>query len=212
VTAPQVRAAAVAAVALAAGVCAAVSVGATGGAAAGRLEGTFLVAGRITAAVGVPGEVKGTTIARYWGFSSACPVGQCHTVTLERQTAGAPLYVLLKRYAIGRYRGRSAFSAPVMCGSRVRKVGELIPYTVTIRVTQSEPGADGLDATHLDATYVNLTRTNLTRCVNALGHDAAKYHGHLLVSAATTTATTPTTPATTPTTTSVAQTGSIVKK
>jgi hypothetical protein len=183
----------VAAVALAVGICAAVSVGATGDAAAGRLEGTFQVAGRITAAIGVPDEVKGATFARYWGFQSACPAGQCHTVTLERQTAGAPLYVVLKRYAIGRYRGASSFAAPVRCGARVRTVGELIPYEVTILVTQSDPGADGLDATHLDATYMNLTRTNLTRCVNALGHDAAKYHGHLVAQPTTTTTATTTT-------------------
>ena len=34
-------------------------------------------------------------------------------------------------------------------------------------------------ATRVRATYVNRRRINRTRCVAALGHDAASYHGHL---------------------------------
>jgi hypothetical protein len=61
-----------------------------------------------------------------------------------------------------------------------------VPYTITVRVTAAAIAAGVDAATRVSAVYTNRSRTNLTPCVAVPGHDAATYHGHLIVSVAPT--------------------------
>lgn len=144
-----------------------------------RLAGTYLIAGRITDAVNVPGERRGQTILRTWAFTPTCPAGSCLTVTLARQRVGGFDTVLLRRIASTRYQGSGRFAAPVVCGGRSYPQGELVPFTITVQMTAAIATAAGPVATRVNASYVSKRRTNLTPCVALPAHDAASYHGHL---------------------------------
>ena len=144
-----------------------------------RLQGSFELAGRVTAAHAVQGEHVGQTITRAWTFSSTCPPGQCAQVALVRSRAGGSDSVMLRRTGPGRYRGSGSFFLPLRCAGRVYAQGEQVPFTVSVRITLAVPFGSGVVATRISATYVNRQRINHTPCVAALGHDAASYHGHL---------------------------------
>jgi hypothetical protein len=150
-----------------------------------RLQGTFQLAGRVTAAHAVRGERVGQTVARLWSFTSSCPSGQCSQVSLVRSRATASDTLILGRIGPGRYGGTGSFSLPLSCAGRLYPQGELVPFTITVRITLAVPFGGAMVATRVNATYVNQRRINRTPCVGALGHDAASYHGHLQPIAAT---------------------------
>ena len=144
-----------------------------------RLQGTFQLAARVTAAHAVNGEHVGQTLARVWSFSSTCPTGQCAQIALVRSRGAASDSLTLRRTGPGRYSGNGSFSLPLRCAGRLYPQGEKVPFTINVRITLAVPFGDQSVATRVSATYVNRRRINRTPCVAALGHDAASYHGHL---------------------------------
>jgi hypothetical protein len=144
-----------------------------------RLQGSFELAGRVTAAHAVGGEHVGQTVARVWSFSSTCPSGQCAQVALVRSRGAGADSLVLRRTGPGRYRGSGSFFLPLRCAGRVFARGEQVPFTVSVQITLAVPFGSGTVATRVRATYENRRRINRTPCVAALGHDAASYHGHL---------------------------------
>ena len=144
-----------------------------------RLQGTFQLAARVTAAHAVNGEHVGQTLARVWSFSSTCPTGQCAQIALVRSRGAASDSLTLRRTGPGRYSGNGSFSLPLRCAGRLYAQGEKVPFTINLQITLAVPFGDRSVATRVSATYVNRRRINRTPCVAALGHDAASYHGHL---------------------------------
>jgi hypothetical protein len=148
---------------------------------AARLQGFFVFNGRITTAVNVPGERTGQSIRRVWAFHPLCPAGVCAAVKLVRQRGGALDTVILHRRSPAVYAGTSTFYAPARChGVRYAK-GELVSFTLTVRVTAAAV-LDGTtaQATGLRAFYTSLSREGLTSCVSVPARDAAEYLGALL--------------------------------
>ncbi len=149
---------------------------------AARLVGTFELAGRITTAVRVTGEHKGQNVIRTWSFLPGCSVGPCRTIGLLRVRSGGSDKVKLTRKRPGYYVGSGSFYAPLKCGGKTYRRGEAVPFTVTVTITSALRDPTGaLVATRVNATYTNKSRRNLTRCVDFPGHDAASYHGHVLL-------------------------------
>ena len=144
-----------------------------------RLQGSFLLAGRVTAAHAVRGEHVGQTVSRVWSFTSSCASGQCDQVALVRSRAAASDSLMLRRTGPGRYSGNGSFFAPLRCAGRVYPQGEKVPFTINVKITFAVQFGGGSVATRVSATYLNRRRINQTPCVAALGHDAASYHGHL---------------------------------
>ncbi len=146
-----------------------------------RLQGSFLLAGRVTAARGIRGEHRGQAIARLWGFVPACPVGACPTIILFRRRPGGLDSLILRRRSPGLYAGNGSFFAPLRCGRRTLAHGEAVPFTITVHVTAAAATAGTAIATRVSATMISARRRNLTSCVAAPAHEAAAYHGHLVV-------------------------------
>ena len=144
-----------------------------------RLEGMFLMAGRVAAATRIPGERVGSTVLRTWTFIAPCPVGTCISAVLVRTRGSGRDTLTLRRRSPGSYTGSGRFYAPLRCGTTTYPRGELVPFTVSVQITAATTGPHPT-ATRLRASYTNRSRTNLTRCFSVLGHDAADYHGHLL--------------------------------
>jgi hypothetical protein len=145
-----------------------------------HLQGTYQLAGRVTAAHAVNGERAGQTVARVWTFNSTCSSGQCAQVALVRSRATASDTLMLHRTGPGRYSGSGFFFLPLSCSGHVYARGEVVPFTISVQITLAVPFGDQSVATRVSATYVNRRRVNRTPCVAALGHDAASYHGHLV--------------------------------
>lgn len=145
-----------------------------------RLQGTFLLAGRVTVADDVRGEHRGEAVLRRWTFSSPCAAGPCATVQLVRRRARGTDTVRLRRLSAGYYRGSGRFYAPLRCAKRTYSKGESVPFTIAVRVTAATVANATVLATGVRASYTNRTRTNLTPCFAVLGHDAATYRGHLM--------------------------------
>lgn len=149
---------------------------------AARLAGNFQLAGQITTAVRVPGERKGQTITRTWSFVPTCQIGACPTVGLLRRRSNGADRLILTRKRPGYYVGNGSFYAPLRCGRTMIRRGLLVPFTVSVTVTMALRDPNGtLVATRVNATYTNNARRNLTTCVAVPGHDAASYHGHVLI-------------------------------
>ncbi len=148
-----------------------------------RLEGSFELAGRVTAAKNVRGERTGQTVQRLWTFTSTCPSDQCPTVALVRQRVQASDALILTRRGAGGYSGNGSFFAPLRCAGRVYPEGESVPFTITVQITGAAVAGAAATATRVTATYVNRRRINHTRCVAVLGHDAVRYHGYAILSA-----------------------------
>lgn len=148
---------------------------------AARLQGNFLLAGRVTVARGVRGERRGQRLTRTWGFASPCPRGQCTTVLLLRQRANGGDGLKLRRTGPGRYRASSTFYVPVRCGRQLVTRGEAVPFTITVRITAAiATDPNTVQATQISATYSSGRRRNLTPCVAVAGRDAATYRGSLV--------------------------------
>jgi hypothetical protein len=145
--------------------------------ASARLQGTFLLTGRVTVAVDVRGEHVGQKLRRRWSFAPQCTAGQCAEVQLTRQRGGGVDRLSLQRRRPGYYSGSGSFYAALRCGRRTLRKGELVPFTISVQITAAN--AAGL-ASRVTATYKNPKRINLTRCVTPLIHDAARYRGQLL--------------------------------
>ncbi len=145
--------------------------------ASARLQGSFIMNGRITVAVDVRGEHVGQKVRRRWSFAPQCATGQCASVQLTRQRGGGVDRLTLQRRRPGYYTGSGSFYAALRCGRRTLRKGELVPFTISVQITAAN--AAGL-ASRVTATYKNPKRINLTRCVTPLIHDAARYQGQLL--------------------------------
>jgi hypothetical protein len=148
-----------------------------------RLQGAFELAGRVTVAYNVQGERAGQTVDRTWTFQSTCPVGQCPTVSLLRARASGSDVLVLHRRGPERYSASSSFFSPLSCAGRVYPRGQKVLFTITVRITLAEQVGPATIATRVAASYQNRRRINRTPCVAVLGHDAARYHGHLVSSA-----------------------------
>lgn len=145
-----------------------------------RLQGDFLLAGRVTAAANIRGEHVGQKVSRTWTFAPKCPTGACRSIGLVRRRAGGSDTLLLTRRSPGLYGGSGTFYVPLRCGSRTYSRGASVPFTITVRVSGAAlAGGDAL-ATRIDATYTNRSRSNLTPCVMLPAHDAATYHGRVV--------------------------------
>jgi hypothetical protein len=148
------------------------------------LTGQFLLAGRVTVAHNIKGERVGDRALRTWTFTPRCQTGACRAVRLVRRR-GAKLSdtVILHLLGPGEYGGTGLFYAPLRCAGHTYPRGESVPFTIGLHVTAAALIL-GLDvATRITATYESRARTNLTRCVHVPGHDAAAYHGHLILPA-----------------------------
>jgi hypothetical protein len=148
--------------------------------AAARLQGSFALAGRVTVAVGLRSEHAGETVHRVWTLTPTCAAGPCATVQLLRRRARGSDTLLLHELAAGYYAGSGFFYAPLQCGPRRYRKGELVPFAVTVRITTAIVVNGVVLAGRVSATYRNPSRTNLTPCVDLPGHDAATYHGHII--------------------------------
>jgi hypothetical protein len=143
---------------------------------AALLQGTFLMSGKVTVAHNVRGERVGDVVTRNWTFTPQCPTAPCPTVQLVRQRATGSDMLTLRQTPSGSYAGTGSFYAALRCSGRVYPRGELIPFKITVRVTEST----GTVASAISATYVNRARRNLTPCIGVLGHDSARYEGQLV--------------------------------
>jgi hypothetical protein len=148
-----------------------------------RLQGTFAIAGRVTTADNVRGEHAGETVSRKWVFMPKCQAGACGRIELVRTRAGGKDRLVLHRHAPGYYVGTGSFYAALRCGSHLWHRGEYVPFRITVRITAAKLVNGVVVATRVRAFYLNRGRTNKTPCVAVLGHDAARYHGHLVQTA-----------------------------
>lgn len=146
-----------------------------------RLQGSFLVAGHVTLSKHVRGEHTGENVTRRWHFTSLCPSGQCQTVVLVRHRHAGTDTVTLVLRSPGNYSGKGSFAAPLSCDGTTYPRGVRVPFTITVRIDAATVQNGTVAASRITATYSNPVRINRTPCVAAaLGHDAARYHGHLV--------------------------------
>jgi hypothetical protein len=145
-----------------------------------RLEGTFQMSGKVTAARYVRGEHPGELVQRIWTFKPLCASGPCADVQLVRGRRVGTDTLELSAVSATVYVGTGRFYAPLRCAGRVYPSGEAIPFQIrlTVRATQPAPGG-GTTASAITATYLNTVRLNQTPCVAVLGHDSAHYTGAL---------------------------------
>ena len=146
-----------------------------------RLTGAFRLAGQITVADNVTGERRGEVVHRTWHFTPGCVTGACEEVTLVRRRAGGTDRLALHLQAPGYYVGYSTYYRGVRCGSGIYRRGERVPFRITVRIMQAFNINGQVIASRINATYRNQVRYNLTPCVAYLGHDAASYHGHVVL-------------------------------
>jgi hypothetical protein len=143
-----------------------------------RLESTFQMSGRVTAARNVRGEHVGEIVQRTWTFTPLCATGPCAQVRLVRGRGNGTDSLILDQTTPGHYAGAGRFFAPLECGGTVYATGEEVPFEIKLHVTATGTAPDGTTvATQIAATYLNQSRVNLTRCVIVLGHDTARYTG-----------------------------------
>ncbi|MBV9466856.1 MAG: hypothetical protein JO169_12180 [Solirubrobacterales bacterium] len=147
---------------------------------AARLEGTFLLSGRVTTANNVSGEHVGERVARTWAFIPRCRISVCNSLVLLRARASGQDKLILRRRGPAYYAGGGSFDAPLRCGKHDYKHGELVPFTITVRVTAAALAGGVAVASQVRATYISRARFNLTPCVTAPASDAAVYQGQLL--------------------------------
>ena len=146
------------------------------------LTGKFDLAARVTVADNVKGERVGDQASRTWTFTPQCKTGACATIRLVRQRgANSSDTLMLHLRSPGSYEGAGLFYAPLQCARHTHARGESVPFTIGVRVIAARLIL-GLDlVTQITATYENRTRKNRTRCIDIPGHDAAAYHGHLVL-------------------------------
>lgn len=144
-----------------------------------RVNAPYVMQGRIVTAVRVRGEHRGQAITRHWTLAGqACTGSVCQQLSLLRERS-AHLYdrLVLNRVGIGRYTGSGRFYAGLVCRGRRWPRGEVVPFQITVQVTQAVPIEGIAFASGVSATYTNLTRTDRTVCPIGPSHDAAWYTG-----------------------------------
>jgi hypothetical protein len=152
-----------------------------GSVATARLAGQFLLLGTVTVAQNITGEHAGQQSLRNWKFTPMCARDACNQIKLVRDRAGGTDTLTLERTSPAHYSGTGLFYAPLKCNGRTYRRGESVPFTITVRVTGAQIRNNVDRVTEIHATYTNNSRKNLTLCVAIPGHDAASYHGHLVV-------------------------------
>jgi hypothetical protein len=147
-----------------------------------RLQGQFELDGTVTTAERILGERVGDSVDRIWSFTPLCPTGSCAQITLVRPRSNGTDTVVLERQTPGHYVGRGVFYAPLRCSRRTYPTGVRVPFSITVAVTQALVINGVTVSSRIAARYNNRSRMNQTPCVaGSLGHDAATYHGHLLL-------------------------------
>jgi hypothetical protein len=149
------------------------------GVADARISTTYVMHGRIVTAVRVRGERRGQTITRRWTFTGVgCGGSVCSRLALRRQRGPHRVDQLtLTRVGVGSYMGRGRFTAPLRCRGRRYPHGLVVPYTITVLVTQAVPVQGVAFASQLGAVYTNRRRIDHTPCPLGPSHDAAWYVG-----------------------------------
>jgi hypothetical protein len=144
-----------------------------------RISAAFVMRGRVTTAVRVPGEYRGQHITRQWTFTGEdCARNICRRLLLARErTTGLVDDLVLVRTGVGRYAGSGRFYAALSCKGAVYPQGQVAPYRVTVMVTRTTTVQGTAFATALTATYTNARRTDRTICPTGPSHDAATYSG-----------------------------------
>ena len=145
-----------------------------------RLEGEFRMAGKITAALHVPGEHRGQRVTRLWVFTPRCASGACSKVTLVRTSSHGRDRLQLRRHGHGTYTGTGLFDAPLRCGGKTYKRGSAVPFVITVRITSATVSGVVAVATALKTSYRRRTRVNHSPSVKLPARDAAKYRGKLV--------------------------------
>jgi hypothetical protein len=145
-----------------------------------RLEGGYVLKGRVTVATAVRGEHVGEHLTRRWTFTPTCSTGSCRQIGLTRGRRGAANELWLRRVAPGRYRGSGVFYRPLRCGRRLYQHGEKAPFTIAVRITAAVDFEGVIVATAIHARYVSRKRINLTPCVLPPTRESAVYRGHLI--------------------------------
>jgi PKD domain len=144
-----------------------------------RVISAFVMNGRIVTAVRVRGERRGQRITRHWSFTGrSCLGNACARLLLHRErSAHRYSRLMLSRVGVGRYAGRGRFYAGLRCLGRTDPRGEVVPYRITVTVTDAV-AIQGVEfAQRLTASYTNLKRIDHTSCPVGPSHDAARYTG-----------------------------------
>jgi PKD repeat protein len=144
-----------------------------------RIIGTFVMHGRITTAVRVRGEHRGQAVTRRWTFSGVgCHASLCRELRLRRQrSANHYDRLTLERVGIGTYTGHGRFTSALRCRGRRDPQGLLVPYRITVQVSQVAAVQGIPFAGQVTAAYTNTRRIDHTRCPIGPSHDAAQYIG-----------------------------------
>jgi PKD domain len=146
-----------------------------------RVQGTFSMRARVTAAVNVRGERAGEVLRRRWVIrSSDCRRNICRLLHLDRQRSDHRYSRLtLRRTGAGRYAGTGAFEIALSCHGRVSPHGSRAGYSISMRITAASSIGGVRFARRITATYDNRTRSDTTRCPLGPSHDAARYRGQV---------------------------------
>jgi hypothetical protein len=144
-----------------------------------RVSAAFVMQGRIVTAIRVAGEHRGQRIIRRWTFTGrSCSRNVCRKLLLTRErSAGQYDNLVLSRTGVGRYAGSGRFYVGLECRGAIYPRGEVVPYVVTVNVTQAVDIQGTAFASALSARYTNLHRSDRTICPVGPSHDAAVYSG-----------------------------------
>jgi PKD domain len=149
------------------------------GVADARISTTYVMHGRIVAALRVRGEHRGQPITRRWAFKGVdCAASVCRRLILRRHRGAHHVdRLMLTRTGVGSYVGNGHFTAPLRCRGRRYPRGLVVPYTITVLVRQAVPVEGIVFASQLSAVYANRRRIDHTPCPLGPSHDAAWYVG-----------------------------------
>ena len=122
-----------------------------------RVAASFVMHGRIVAALRVRGERRGRRITRTWAFTGqACAGNVCRRLLLRRERTDRHYSSLvLRRVGRGRYAGTGMFYAGLESKGKLYPQGEVVPYRITLTVTQIVAIQGIRFARGVDATYLN---------------------------------------------------------
>jgi len=149
------------------------------GVADARISTTYVMQGRIVTAVRVRGEHPGQSITRRWTFTGQqCAASVCARLSLRRERSAHRFDRLtLSRVGLGSYAGSGSFTSALRCRGRRYPRGLVVPYTVSVQVTQAVPVEGIAFAGQISAVYTNRRRIDHTRCPLGPSHDSAQYLG-----------------------------------
>jgi PKD domain len=149
------------------------------GVADARISTTFTMHGQIVTAVRVRGERSGQSVTRRWTFTGlGCAGSVCQRLSLSRQRSADRFdHLTLSRVGLGSYAGSGRFSSALRCRGRRYPHGLVVPYTISVQVTQVVPIEGIAFASQLSAVYINRRRIDRSPCPIGPSHDAADYIG-----------------------------------